>query len=170
MQKGNIAKNILFQFEMIHLATTIEEVREAVDRAKGILEDCGASVDVTADQLWDWFETDLPIGDTEELGEIITNSLLVIHELVEIDEVLNMGLAITKDVIVENPEKVDTAHLKAARVELMVAKAIGETDHIRDMCAAIENWCVDKTVSEINRVEYRKLLSEAKSCLAGLAL
>jgi hypothetical protein len=158
-----------FQFEMIHLATTIEEVREAVDRAKDILEDCGINVDVTADQLWDWFETDLPVADNEELGEIITNSLLVIHELVEIDEVLKMGLTITKDVIVKNPDRVDTAHLKAAKVELMVAKAIGETDHIGEMCTAIEKWCVDKTVSEANKVEYRKLLSEAKSCLAGLA-
>ena len=96
------------QFEMIHLATTIEEVREAVDRAKDILEGCGMNVDVTADQLWDWFETNLPVADDEELGD-------------------------------------------------------------SEMCTAIEKWCVDKTVSEVNKVEYRKLLSEAKSCLAGLA-
>ncbi len=152
---------------MLHLATTIEEVREAVDRAKETLEDYGVPVDVTADQLWEWFETELPGVDNEELGEIIGNSLLVIHELVEIDEALKMGLAITKDVIVKNPDKIDTAHLRAAKVELAIAKAIGETEHIRDRCESMEQWCVDKAVSEANRVEYRKLLSEAKSFLAG---
>jgi len=154
---------------MLHLSTTIEEVREAVDRAKDILGDCGINVDATADQLWQWFETELPGGDAEELGGVVSNSMLVIHELVEIDEVLKMGLDITRDVIVKNPEKIDTAHLRAAQVELTVARALGEVDHIRDRCADIERRCVDETVSEVNKIEYAKLLSEAKSYIAGLA-
>jgi len=147
--------------------TTMQEVREAVDHAKEILEDYGMNIDVTADQLWDWFETDLPVPDIE-LGDVIINPLLVIHELVEIDEVLKMGLAITKDVIVRSPDEVDTAHLKAARVELTVAKAIGAIDHIREMCAAIERWCIDTTVPESRRGEYRRLLDEARASLLHL--
>lgn len=49
--------------------TTMNEVREAVDHAKEILEDCGMDVDATADQLWDWFETDLPVPDIE-VGDV----------------------------------------------------------------------------------------------------
>ncbi len=49
--------------------TTMNEVREAVDHAKEILEDCGMDVDATADQLWDWFETDLPVPDIE-IGDV----------------------------------------------------------------------------------------------------
>jgi hypothetical protein len=152
----------------VHLRTTIEEVRASVDHAKSILEDCGIDVDATAEQLWDWFGADLPVADTEELGDIIVNPLLVIHELVEIDEMLKMGYAITKDVIVRNPDEVDKAHLAAARVELKVAKAIGATDHIRGLLAAIERWCVDETVPEARRGEYRRLLKEAAETLAEL--
>ena len=146
---------------------SMDVVRAAVDNARQLLRDCGIDVDVTADQLWDWFETDLPVPDIE-LGDVVVNPLLVVHELVEIDEVLKMGLTITKDVIIRNPEKVDDAHLKAARVELAVAEAISATEHIRELTKAIEKWCVDKALSEMRRAEYRHLLDEARESLARL--
>ena len=146
---------------------TMDEVRAAVDKAKEIMADCGIKVEVTADQLWDWFQTDLPVPDVE-LGEVVIDPLTVIHELVEIDEILKMGLAITKDVIIKNPEKVDDAHLRAAKVELEVAKAIRAVDHMRERILSIEGWCVDKTLSEDRKAEYRRLLAKTKADIAEL--
>ena len=147
---------------------SMDEVRAAVDDAKRILGSCGVDVDVTADQLWDWFQTELPIPDIE-LGDVVLNPLLVVHELVEIDEVLKMGLTITKDVIIRNPEKVDDAHVKAARIEIMVAKAIGAADHLRMRISDIEKWCEDKSLTERRRAEYRELLVQTKECIDHLA-
>jgi hypothetical protein len=146
---------------------SMDEVRTAVDNAKLILSNCGVDVDVTADQLWDWFDTELPIPDIE-LGDVILDPLLVVHELVEIDEVLKMGLVITKDIVIRNPKKIDDAHLKATRVELMVAKSVGATEHLKDRILDIEKWCQDKTLTESRRAEYRDLLDQAKKCVSHL--
>lgn len=146
---------------------SMREVESAVDKAKQMLSDSGIDVDVTADQLWEWFETDLPFPDIS-LGEIVLNPLLVVHELVEIDEVLKMGLAITKDVIMRNPEKVDDAHLIAAKIELLVARNLGAAEHIKERIANIENWALDKTISEGRRADYHRLLAEAKDALSRI--
>jgi len=144
-----------------------EEVDAAVEKAKEILSDCGIDLDTTADQLIDWFDTELPIPDIA-LGDVVLNPLLVVHELVEIDEVLKMGLEITKDVIIRNPEKVDDAHLKAAKVELMVARSLGAVEHLRERVKDMEKRCVDQTLAESRRAEYGRLVAEAKDHLLYL--
>lgn len=146
---------------------SMREVELAVDKAKQMLSDSGIDVDVTADQLWEWFETDLPFPDIS-LGEIVLNPLLVVHELVEIDEVLKMGLVITKDVIMRNPEKVDDAHLIAAKIELLVARNLGAAEHIKERIINIESWALDKTISEGRRADYHRLLAEAKDALSRI--
>jgi hypothetical protein len=145
----------------------MDEVRSAVDNAKQLLTDCGVDIDVSAEQLWDWFDTELPVPDIE-LGDVVIDPLLVVHELVEIDEVLKMGLKLTKDVIIKNPEKLDDAHIKAAEIELMVAKSIGAVDHIESRIKDMERWCVEGTLSELREKEYRQLLVQAKDYLRHL--
>jgi hypothetical protein len=145
----------------------MDEVRSAVDNAKQLLTDCGVDIDVSAEQLWDWFDTELSVPDIE-LGDVVIDPLLVVHELVEIDEVLKMGLKLTKDVIIKNPEKLDDAHIKAAEIELMVAKSIGAVDHIESRIKDMERWCVEGTLSELREKEYRQLLVQAKDYLRHL--
>ncbi len=137
-----------------------------MENAKVLLTNCGIDLDVTSDQLWDWFDTELPFPDID-LGDVIIDPLLVVHELVEIDEVLKMGLEISKDVITKNPHKVDDAHLEAAKVELMVAKTIGAYEHVGDRVQDIEKWCEEKSLSVGRRAEYRSLLADAKTFLSG---
>lgn len=146
---------------------SMKEVELAVEEAKEMLRGSGIDLDVTADQLWNWFETDLPMPDIS-LGEVLINPLLVVHELVEIDEVLKMGLAITKDVIIRNPEKVDDAHLVAAKIELLVARNVGASAHIKERITHIEKWALDKALSESRKAEYRRLLADAKDALSRI--
>ncbi len=146
---------------------TREEIQAAVDKAKDLMLDCGLDVDATTVDLIDWFATDLPIPDIT-LGEVVMDPLLVVHELVEIDEMLKMGFTLAKDVIMRNPEKVEDAHLKAAEVEMRIASEIGAAEHIRDRIKDMERWCVDKALSEGRKAEYRRLLATTKEYLSDL--
>jgi hypothetical protein len=137
------------------------EVRESVARAKRLLRSNGIRCMTTTSDLKAWFETDTPFEDTR-LEDIIGNPLIVIHELVEIEEVKKRGLKISKNTIVDNLGEVDEAHLEATKVELMVAGAIGDRAHIESRIPDIERWIVDDTVSTLQKKRYRRLLRDAK--------
>lgn len=145
---------------------TKEEVRAAVDKAKELMLDCGLDVDATTEDLIEWFDNELPIPDIA-LDDVVVNPLLVVHELVEIDEILKMGFTLAKDVIMKNPEKVEEAHLKAVAVEMKIAHSIGAAEHLGDRVKDIECW-LDKTLSESRRADYRRLLATAKDYLSDL--
>jgi len=146
---------------------TREEIQGAVEKAKRLMLDCGIDTDVTTDDLIQWFETEIPIPDIS-LGDVILDPLLVVHELVEIDEILKMGLELTKDVIIKNPRKVDDAHLKAATVEVKIANSIGSVEHLRERVKDMEKWCVEETLPESRRIEYRRLMLDTKRILSDL--
>jgi hypothetical protein len=146
---------------------TREEIQVAVDKAKELMLDCGLDVDATTEDLIDWFDTELPVPDIA-LDDVVVNPLLVVHELVEIDEMLKMGFTLAKDVIMKNPEEVDDAHLKAAAVEMKIAHSIGAAEHIRDRIKDMESWCVDKALSESRKADYRRLLKTTENYLSDL--
>jgi hypothetical protein len=146
---------------------TREEIQAAVDKAKELMLDCGLEVDAATEDLIEWFDTELPIPDIA-LDDIVIDPLLVVHELVEIDEVLKMGLTLAKDIIKKNPEKVEDAHLKAAAIEMKIAHSIGAAEHLRDRIKDMESWCVDKALSESLRADYRRLLTTTKDYLSEL--
>ena len=146
---------------------TRDEIQAAVDKARELLLDSGIDVDATAEDLIEWLETELPIPDIA-LGDVLIDPLLVVHELVEMDELLKMGLTLAKDVIKNNPEKVDDAHLKAAAVEMKIAHSIGAAEHLRGRIKDMESWCVDKALSENRRANYCRLLTTAKNYLFEL--
>ena len=143
------------------------EIQAAVDKAKELILDCGLDVDATTEDLIEWFDTELPIPDIA-LDDIVIDPLLVVHELVEIDEVLKMGLTLAKDIIKKNPEKVEDAHLKAAAIEMKIAHSIGAAEHLRDRIKDMESWCVDKALSESCRADYRRLLTTTENYLSDL--
>ena len=146
---------------------TRAEIDAAVDKAKELLLDSGIDVDATTDDLIEWLDTELPIPDIA-LGDVVIDPLLVVHELVEIDELLKMGLTLAKDVIKKNPEKVDDAHLKATTIEMKIAHSIGAAEHLRDRIKDMEGWCVDKALSESRRADYRQLLTTTRNYLFEL--
>ena len=100
---------------------------------------------------------------------MIRNPLFVAHELVEIDNVKEMGLALTKDVIVKNMKKVDDAHLKAAQIEIQLAISMNKTQHIKDRIKDIQSWIKDSSVVEENKKEYRELKAKALRALAEMS-
>lgn len=76
-----------------------------------------------------------------------------------------MGLALTKDVIMRNLNKVDDAHLKAVEIELQLAKSTKDVEHIRDRLEDIKTWIEDPSVTPKNKESYRKLLTSYLNAL-----
>ncbi|MBE0519025.1 MAG: hypothetical protein IH630_07380 [Thermoplasmata archaeon] len=147
---------------------TSSEVDRAVQDAKRLLEDNGYDCTTTAADLRQWFEADTPFDENFGLDEVLRYPLLVVHELVEIENVKRMGLSLTKDVIVTNLEKIDDAHLIATEAELKIAIALRDVRHIRDRLENIRMWIEDDTVTPENKEKYRRMHSETQRVLESI--
>jgi hypothetical protein len=141
------------------------EVLKAVENAKRLLRNRGYDCQVTPEELVQWFKADTPYDQDFGLEKVIANPLIVVHELVEIENVKRMGLALTKDVIMRNLNKVDDAHLKAVEIELQLAKSTKDVEHIRDRLEDIKTWIEDPSVTPKNKESYRKLLTSYLNAL-----
>jgi len=137
--------------------TLDSEVRDAVENARRLLQNHGYDCRTTADDLVLWFEADTPYDQGFGLKEAIAIPLIVVHELVEVENVKKMGLRLTKDVIINNLGKVDDSHLKATEIELDIAESTGNVEHIRDRLKDISAWIKDQSVTPENKARYRKL-------------
>lgn len=138
-----------------------------MDEAKALLSQHGITCSVSLGDLKDYFEADTPYPDSS-LDEVLSNRFLVVHELVEIDEVKRMGLQITKDVIVKHLNEVDDAHLKATRIELMLAAEQRDIEHLKSRYQDIQRWSVDPTVTEENKRLYVELAEDTARTISRL--
>lgn len=144
------------------------EVSRVVELARQLLRDHDYNCTATAKDLRLWFEADTPYDENFGLDEVLKNQLIVVHELVEIETVKKMGLALTKDVIVKNLEKVDDAHMIATEVELRIAASIKDVRHLRDRLENIRMWSEDDTVTPENKKKYRRMHLETSRVLEDL--
>jgi hypothetical protein len=144
------------------------EVKKAVENARRLLQSHGFDCETTAEELVQWFQADTPYDKDMKVDDILETPLIVAHELVEIDNVKRMGLVLTKHVIVENLQKVDDAHMKAAEVELQLAVSLRDTAHIKERLDDIKAWSEDLSVTPENRDGYRKMYAETLKALEGL--
>ncbi len=136
------------------------EVDRAVAAAKQLLSEHGYECHTTAEDLILWFQADTPFDEDFGLDKVIPIPLIVVHELVEIENVKGMGIILTKNAIVENIEKVDDAHLKAAEIELRIAASMGDARHLRWRLEHIKMWSEDQSVTPSNREKYKELLGK----------
>jgi hypothetical protein len=144
------------------------EVKKAVENARRLLQSHGFDCETTAEELVQWFQADTPYDKDMKVDDILETPLIVAHELVEIDNVKRMGLVLTKHVIVENLQKVDDAHMKAAEVELQLAVSLRDIAHIKERLDDIKAWSEDLSVTPENRDGYRKMYAETLKALEGL--
>jgi hypothetical protein len=143
-------------------------VARAVVDAKQLLSEHGYECQATAEDLILWFQTDTPYDEDVGLDKVIAIPLIVVHELVEIDNVKRMGIALTKNAIVDNIEKVDDAHLKAAKTELQIAASVGDAKHLRWRLEHIRMWSEDPSVTPSNREKYKALLAKVTRTVEDL--
>lgn len=140
------------------------ELECLVAAAKETLRTHGHPCEISPDQVRAWLSTDTPYPNPPN-EEVMRDPYLLIHEIVEIDEVLKMGLRITKDVIVKNLDAVEEAHLRAATVELGVALDLGAFDHVRGRLDDVRAWSEDPMVSQRHERQYARLYAETRKAL-----
>ena len=143
-----------------------ELINRKVREAKSVLRDHGYDVRTTSRDLQAWFRAYTPYEDTD-LDNALKEPLIVIHELVEIELVKMMGLRLSKNVIVNNLEAVDRAHLEATKAEMAIALKIGAVRHVRGRMKDMARWIKDPTVTKEQKLEYRNLLARTRRALGG---
>lgn len=142
----------------------LENVAKKVEKAKETLKEHGYTCNVLTEDFIKWFKTDTIVDDIE-LDEVLKEPFLVIHELVEIGEVKRIGLKITKDVIIKNPEKIENAHLKAAKIEFEIAEKLGDYSHLEKRLKHVKAWCNDPTVPLEYKEKYRELYNKTEQII-----
>jgi len=96
-------------------------VAEKLHTCVKVLKWFGYDCNVSEKELMTYLTADTPYSDLSS-KVILSDDLWLIHELIEINELKKMGIAITgKDLIIKNLEKVYEAHLKALKLEILIA-------------------------------------------------
>jgi len=115
-----------------------------------------------------YLTADTPYPDLSSKA-ILSDDLWLIHELIEINELKKMGIAITgKDLIMKNLEKVYEAHLKALKLELLIAQKLGRLDHIERSFKNLKNIVHnDPLVPSYLRSAFKDMLEKYRSALEG---
>jgi hypothetical protein len=144
-----------------------EEIEAAIDKAKELMVDAGLDSDVTYSDFVDWFESEVPVPDVE-IEDIVLDPLLVVHELVEIREIMNMGLELSRDSLTKNKDKVWEAHLKAIATEMLVARRAHALEHMHSRLGDIERCCTDSRIPVKLRANYGKLFAVTKDVVSDL--
>lgn len=94
----------------------IEKTRKALSSIRYLAEE------TTAKELFDYMTGDTFSGDKTTLEDVLGNEYLLVHELVEVNELKKLGRTINKRVIVDSPKAVIySAHLTAMEAELIYA-------------------------------------------------
>lgn len=142
-------------------------VEDALEEASETLRAHGHSCAVSVRDFEDWFRADTPYPDLT-IEEVIVNPLLVIHEVVEIDQVKKLGLRIDRRVILDNLELVDKAHFLAAQVEIEIAIARRDVHHLAERLEDIRSWSKDPLTGPQMRLRYSGLADDVADALARL--
>ena len=75
--------------------------------------------EITAKQFYDYLTGETFSGDKTTLRDVLGNEYFMIHEIVEITELVNLGVEINKNTVMKAPrEKIYEAHLDAMEFEL----------------------------------------------------
>ncbi|MDD5502778.1 MAG: hypothetical protein PHH26_04855 [Candidatus Thermoplasmatota archaeon] len=131
------------------------DISRPLKEAKTALMSQGYICNVSVEDFEGWFKADMEQPDMG-MDAVLKNPLLVVHEIVEINEVKKMGVTIAKDTIIGNPEKVDEAHIIAAEMELDFAMARRDYAHIKQRIGDFKAWCEDKRIAERLKDRYRR--------------
>jgi len=98
------------------IETKIEATQKALRSLSYVVKE------VSAEEFYDYMTGEIFSDDTTTLDDVLGSEYLMIHELVEINELKKLGLTIDKQVIVNAPKTaVYDAHLTAMETELNYA-------------------------------------------------
>lgn len=139
-------------------------VMEKIKYAKKQLAKLEYVCKITTDNLIRYFQTDTFYQDLD-LSDILKNRWLVIHELVEIQEIKRMRIRITKKFGLKYNDRIDKAHIIATEMEIEAAGLSGDIEHIRKRFRNIKGWLDDPSTPSDDKKRIRILYLKVKQIL-----
>ena len=144
-----------------------EEIAAGIEKAKEMMADAGIDSDTTYEELVSWFESELPVPEIT-VEDIVVDPFLLVQELTQVDELVNMGVELTKEALGRDPEKVAAARLKAMANELAVARHFKAVGHIQRRLEYLEARVKDDALAEDVRQGYLRLRAASREMLEDL--
>ena len=103
----------------------------------------GIECSVSLEELVAYFTGPTYVGDTIGLSDVLSNELLLLHEVAEICILKKMSYSITQDTILKAYPNTYYAHLVAMNIELSEAERRGKRDWVEKRCRDLESYLED---------------------------
>ncbi len=136
----------------------LENVKRCRLAIEKVSKNVGRDFHVTPSELWRYLNAESYEKDTYTPQKILENDYLILHELREIEELKKKGMKITSKVILENPEVIYEAHIKALQEELRIAFQKGDKHWIKSRIKDLRNYLEDPYLPEKLRPQVKELL------------
>ena len=118
-------------------------MRSRLTSVLGVLLRYGVQCNVSFEELLAYLEGPSYEDDTTQLNDILSDELLLLHEVAEICFLKRMGYIISKNTIMEAYPDTYRAHLEALDLELAEAKRLGKYDWIMRRCRDLASYLND---------------------------
>lgn len=139
----------------------LENIQEKIDVFHSLLLEYGYPIEeIYAQELIDYFEGEAPSGDTTTLDDILQSKWLLIHEIIELNELKKMGFKISADLLFSESAKVYQAHLTATEWELTLAFEAKDFSWIATRLIHIKSWLEDSSISKENDNRCKAMLAK----------
>jgi len=109
----------------------------------GLLKRYGLGCTVSREELLVYLQAPSYEDNSVDTDTVLSNELLLLHEVAEICLLKKMGHEITQSTIMEVYPDTYRAHLEALRIELNEAMRRGRHDWIRERCRDLESYLGD---------------------------
>jgi len=141
--------------------TSLEEIQLKINDVEKILNNNKVSfVRVSAEDLSDYFSYEAPTGDVTTLEDVISNKLLLIHELLEISELKKHGLPLTISVFRDNYPDLLEAHVFATEKELFLANKTSDKYWVTNRITIVKSWLDDTEIPTNIRKRYLSIIEK----------
>ena len=138
-----------------------EEIKERLAKALDTLrEGHGIECSLTARELMTYITAPTYEEDKISPTEILSNDLLLFHEVAEACVLKDLGHEISEDIFMRAYPETYRAHLVAMRVEMEEARRRGLADHITRRCADLRTYLEDPYLPGGLRAEVEELMRE----------
>ncbi len=133
----------------------VDEVEKAIKQNIDLLQEAGIAVDdVSSNEVVEYFSGETPTGDKTTLYDIIRNKWLLLHEIVELKRLKDIGHKITSNLIWDNYYDVLSAHVFATKQEFRIALKHDAKEWVSERVVMISTWLEGPGLPEIIRDEF----------------
>ncbi len=124
-----------------------KEIQEKINNTISFLLKSEYPVDeMQAQELIDYFSGEAPSGDTTTIDDVLESKWLLVHEIIEIDQLKKMGFQISVNLLHTHPIEVFQAHLTATKYELNFASEANDSSWVKSRLVHVRSWLEDTTL------------------------